>query len=63
MNTEGAMPHVHIDVSDASPRNEDSGELAERAAEAATELYATHEHEQRRQRFELALARAADAEG
>ncbi|MDO9108165.1 MAG: hypothetical protein Q7U89_04140 [Coriobacteriia bacterium] len=62
MNTEGAVRHIRHDIPDASFRNDDQSELPARAAEAATELYATHEHEQRRRRFELALMRAADAE-
>ncbi|MBU4557228.1 MAG: hypothetical protein KJ747_10200 [Actinobacteria bacterium] len=62
MNTEDAQTHAADGVMDVHPRKDDLGELAERAADAATELYVTHEHEQRRRRFELALLRAADAE-
>jgi len=62
MNTEDAQPRATDGVNDAPPGNDDLGELAERAADAATELYVTHEHEQRRRRFDLALVRATEAE-
>lgn len=44
----------------APPYRSDHAEIADRAAEAATELYVVNEHEQRKRRFEIALARAVD---
>lgn len=43
----------------ASSRKQERDELADRAAEAATALYVSLEHEERKRRFDLMLARAA----
>ncbi len=63
MAIEDAGPHAAQDEAQAAPpRKDDRAELAERAADAAADLYVSNEHEQRRRRFDLALNRAAESQ-
>jgi len=62
MNHEDTPPQVALDKQAASLSRQDRDALADRAADAATDLYATEEHQERQRRFELALTRASGAQ-
>lgn len=58
MSHEDVDPRIAEDRSSTSSRKLERDDLADRAAEAAATLYVTLEHEERRRRFDTALARA-----
>lgn len=62
MDHEDAQPRVAPDEQAESLSRQDRAALADRAADAATALYATQEHQERQRRFELALTRASGAQ-
>jgi len=62
MDHEDTPPRVAHDDQAASLSRQDRDALADRAADAATDLYATQEHQERQRRFELALTRASGAQ-
>jgi len=62
MDHEDSQPHVTLDGQSDLPRKHDREARADRAADAATALYATQEHEERKRRFEIALDRASNAQ-
>lgn len=62
MDHEDTQPRVALDEQAASPSKSDRDALADRAADAATALYANQEHQERQRRFDLALTRAAGSQ-
>lgn len=58
MNREDTQPLSSTDEQTVSAHPQDKAELADRAADAATQLYVNNEHAERKRRFDVALARA-----
>lgn len=62
MNREDAQHQPSTDEPTISAQPKDKAELADRAADAATQLYVNNEHAERKRRFDVALARATGSQ-
>jgi len=62
MNREDTQPQPLTDEPRLTAHPQDKAELADRAADAATQLYVSNEHAERKRRFDVALARATGSQ-